>query len=246
METEWFVSNTRHPDAAVTIVAFPQAGAGCAAFAQHAKGMPDWLELMTVSLPGRQARFGEPVCTDIEDLSAELASHWANHSRPFLLFGYCSGSLIAYCVARRLQDQKAMLPRRLVVSSYKAPHLVSSGPLAELDSDQFWAALVANNAVSPRYAAVRKLREISEPVIRGDMALVTGYRHVPREPLPIPITVLSGQEDTWITAADVAAWERYTAGGFAVRRLPVGHWLMEASVPVATEALIAEAATLRD
>jgi medium-chain acyl-[acyl-carrier-protein] hydrolase len=245
MENDWFISNTWHAGADVTLAAFPQAGAGCAAFSQHAKAMPDWLELMTVNLPGRQARFGEPVCTNIEALAEELASCWANHSKPYVFFGYCSGALIAYCVARLLAEQKALLPRRLVVSSYKAPHLVSSGPLGELDSEQFWAALVANNVVSPVVAEHRELREISEPIIRGDMELVAGYRHTPCEPLPIPITMLSGERDTWITAADVAAWEPYTTQGFAATKLPAGHWFMEENPAAATQALIAEAAAVR-
>jgi len=246
MKSEWFISNTRHPDACVTVAAFPQAGAGCAVFSQHAKAMPDWLELMTLNLPGRQARFGEPVCTDIDALAEELALYWANHTGPYLFFGYCSGALIAYCVARRLQEQGAILPRRLVVSSYKAPHLVSSGPLGELNSEDFWAALIRFNAVVPQLAEQRELREISEPVIRGDMALVAGYRHVPCAPLTIPITMLSGEKDSWITAADVASWERYTARGFAAKRLPAGHWLMEGDAAAATQALIAEAAAVRD
>jgi surfactin synthase thioesterase subunit len=208
--------------------------------------MPDWLELMTLNLPGRQARFGEPMCTNIEALAEELALYWASHPQPLLLFfGYCSGALIAYCVARRLQERKATLPRGLVVSSYKAPHLVTSGPLDELDIDEFWAVLIANNAVSPMFAEHAELREISEPAIRGDMALVAGYRHVPREPLAIPITVLVGEQDAWITAPDVAAWEQYTAQGFAIKNLPTGHWLMEGNAVAAREALIAEAAAVR-
>jgi surfactin synthase thioesterase subunit len=245
VKSEWFVSNTQHADADVTIAAFPQAGAGSAVFTQHAKAIPDWLELMTLNLPGRQARFGEPLCTDIDALAEELALYWADHPRPYLFFGYCSGALIAYCVARRLQGRQDRLPRRLVVSSYLPPHMVSSGPLGELDSDQFWAALVASRAISPVILEHPELREISESVIRGDMALVAGYRHVPSEPLAIPITVLSGERDTWITAADVAAWKDYTAQGVAAKTLPAGHWLMEENPEAAAQALVAEAATVR-
>lgn len=245
-ETEWFVSTTQHPAASVTVAAFPQAGAGCAAFSQHAKAMPDWLELMTLNLPGRQARFSEPVRTDIEALADELALFWANHPKPFLFFGYCSGALIAYRVARQLQERRAMLPRRLVVGSYKAPHLVSSESLSDLDSDQLWTTLAANKAIHPALAEHRTLRVFWEPAIRGDMALVEGYRHVPCEPLPIPITMLSGERDTWITAADAAAWKPYTAQGFAARKLSAAHWFMEEDTAAAAQALIAEAAAYKD
>jgi medium-chain acyl-[acyl-carrier-protein] hydrolase len=242
---EWFISNTRHPGAAVTIAAFPRAGDGCSAFAKQAKDMPDWLEMVTLNLPGRQARFGEPLRTDIDALTAELTEYWENRPSPSLLFGYCSGSLIAYCVACRMQDRGIAMPRRLVVGSYKAPHCPSPRPLTNLEFYNFWEVLLANHAVPPQISAHSKLRDLSEAVIRADTVLVAGYRHKPRPPLPIPITMLIGDQDRWISSDDIAAWREYTTEGFDVRPLPAGHWFMEEEPVASTAAIIAEAAATR-
>lgn len=207
--------------------------------------MPDWLEMVTLNLPGRQARFGEPLRTDIDSLVTELTEYWGNRPAPSILFGYCSGALIAYCVACRMQDCGAAMPKRLVVGSYKPPHCASTGPLADLESDVFWRFLIANNAVPPQVAAHSQFRDLSEAVVRADLALTGGYRHKPRPPLPIPITMLVGDQDRWITPDDVAAWAEYTTQGFELRNLPAGHWFMEEAPAASTAAIIAEAAAIR-
>jgi surfactin synthase thioesterase subunit len=242
---DWFISNTRHPDAEVTIAALPRAGDGCAAFAEQAKGMPDWLELATLNLPGRQARFKEPLRTEINPLVAELTEYWSGRPTPSILFGYCSGALIAYCVACHMQDCGAPMPRRLVVGSCKPPHCDSTSMLADLDSDTFWRVLVANHVLPPQIADHSKLRNVIETVIRADLALAGGYVHKIRPPLPIPITVFAGDQDRWISADDAAAWAEYTTQGFELRNLPAGHWFMEEAPVVSTAAIIAEAAAMR-
>ena len=242
---EWFISNTRHPGAEVTIAAFPRAGDGCAAFAKQAKDMPYWLELVTLNLPGRQARFGEPLRTDIHALTVELTEYWEGRPPPSVFFGYCSGALIAYCVACRMQDLGAAMPRRLVVGSYKAPHCASSRSSANLDFNAFWEVLLSNNAIPSQISSNSELRKVSETVIRGDLALAAGYRHKPRPPLPIPITMLIGDKDSWISSDDVAAWREYTTEGFEVRSLPTGHWFMEENPAASIAAIIAEAAGIR-
>ena len=204
--------------------------------------MPDWLELVTLNLPGRQARFGQPLRTELGPLTTELAEYWAGRKAPRVFFGYCSGAVLAYSVARALHERGAALPGRLVVGSYKAPHLVAGSPLAGLDPETFWEALVANQAVPPGLAAHDELRKLSEPVLRADLALAAGYGQTSPRPLPIPITVLVGDRDSWLAADDVAAWAQYTTECAEVRHLPAGHWFMEEDPAAAVAVLTAEAA----
>jgi surfactin synthase thioesterase subunit len=241
---EWFVSTVPRPDATVSAVAFPHAGGGCSAFAKHAQAMPAWLRVTTMNLPGRQARFGEPPRTDIDGLTADLTQAWAGHAEPCLFFGYCSGALLAYCVARDLRERGAPLPRRLVVGGYPAPHLRTDA-LADLDSDTFWKVLIRHQAIPPHLGARPELRKLTEPVIRADMALIAGYRHAPAPPLPIPITVLLGSHDDSLGRDDVMAWADYTTRELRVQRLPTGHWFMEEDPAAAAAAIVKEAAGIR-
>ena len=53
----WFAPTVPRPAAQLTLVAFPQAGGGVATFTPHARLLPEWIEVRTLNLPGRQARF---------------------------------------------------------------------------------------------------------------------------------------------------------------------------------------------
>jgi surfactin synthase thioesterase subunit len=242
---DWFVATHPHPEASVIAAAFPHAGAGCSAFARHARMLPPWLELMTLNLPGRQARFREPFRTEIDMLSAELAEYWAQRTGPFLFFGYCSGALLAYCVARCLQERGAVIPKRLVVGSFKAPHLASGESLADLDSETFWKALIENRAIPSQLSANIELRVLTEPVMRADMALTAGYRHVSGPPLKVPITVLAGAQDKLVPPEDAMAWAQHTTQGFHVRHLSAGHWFMEEDPAGSIAVLVREAEAVR-
>lgn len=238
----WFVSTSARPNATQTIMAIPQAGGGCSAFAKHAKMMPEWLDLATLSLPGRQDRLAEPLYTNLDVLTAELVGFLSARAAPFLLFGYCSGAVLAYAVACALADQGGPMPEAMIVGSYRPPHRIERTPLADLDSETFWKLLLEYRAVPPVLAGHAELRKLSEPVIRGDMALIDSYRHTDRSALPIPITVLAGGQDEWLTGADIEGWARYTANKFEVKTLPAGHWFMEEDEESAASALVAEAA----
>lgn len=243
---DWFVSTSPRPHSDLTLFAFPQAGGGCSAFAPLARQMPAWLELATLNLPGRQARIDEPACTDLDSLTPHLVEYCAKHARPFMFFGYCAGALIAYLVARGLQDSGSLTPQHLVIGSYPAPHEAAAATsLADLPSDAFWKALVDNNAVSPDLAARSELRSMSEQAIRADMALAGGYKHAGKTRLDVPITVLVGERDKWLAAAGATAWAGYTSGGFDVGPLPAGHWFVEDDLAASAAALTALAAAAR-
>jgi surfactin synthase thioesterase subunit len=223
------------------VVAFPHAGGGCASFVRQANDVPTWIDLETLNLPGRQARFGQPLRTDLAALVTELVDSCAGRSEPYLFFGYCSGALLAYCVACGLRERNAPMPRRLVVGSAKPPHLFTAPSLGELDSELLWKVLVRYQAVPPDLAVMPEIRELAEPAVRADFGLVASYRHIPKPSLPVPITVLAGDQDDWITQDDIRAWAQYSTREVVARRLPAGHWFMEEDPAASVAELVAEA-----
>lgn len=243
---DWFVPVGRRPNAEMALLAFPHAGGGCSAFARHSREMPDWLEMRTLNLPGRQARFSEASRTDLGGLVADLVAQCAQYTMPYLMFGYCSGALLAYQAVRGLSDSGSALPRRLIIGSYSAPHLISTTPIDDLSSEQLWKVLANYHVVPAELASREDLRAVSEPAIRADLSLISQYRHIPLEPLPVPITVLAGEKDEWQLAHDFASWQRYTTHDIRGRTIRAGHWFMSENPLASAEALITEAETARD
>lgn len=238
---DWFVAMTDRPPAKSAILAFPHAGGGCAAFVTHACKMPAWLDLLTLDLPGRQASFAEPLRTELEPLVEELADACARRPDPYLLFGYCSGAVLAYCVALKLAERGAPPPSALVIGSYDPPDVDPGGSFADLDSRELWNLLLDSGAISAEMADYPELWEAMEPALRADLALAASYVAAPGPPLQVPITVLGGEKDAYHSVGSLSGWERYTTRGCQVKILPNGHWFMEEDPDGAAEALITEA-----
>lgn len=226
----WFVTLDRRPDAAVTLFAFPHAGAGATAFADCARRLSPEVELRALNLPGRQARLREPPRTELEPLVGELAGHVQASlgDRPYALFGYCSGALLAFLVARRLRSAGAPPARRLLVASYFPPDRVVTVPrLDDMPADEFWATIRSLGGMPEALLALDGYREVFEPALRADFGLLARYRYRPEAPLDLPLTAVGGRGDDGLGSDELAGWARQTAAEFSLRLLVAGHWLLE-------------------
>ena len=227
---DWFAPLADPASALRHVYAIPQAGGGLTAFGACAEQLAPEIAVWGLNLPGRQARFAEPPCTELEPLLDALAGSVGGR-KPWLLFGYCSGALLAF-----------QLLRRLIVASQAAPDVARPpATLHELPPDAFWSEIISYGGVPPAVAAQPDFRDIFEPSLRADYALFAGYRHRPERPLDLPITVVVGERDAILRPADVDAWRGHTTGPFEVRPVDAGHWLLDADPP-ALAAIIREAA----
>jgi surfactin synthase thioesterase subunit len=230
----WFVCLEPRSEPSARIFVFPQAGAGPAALGALAGELPDSIELWALNLPGRQARFGEAPCTELEPLIREITIDLAEVSGYYALFGYCGGALLAYLAARR------STPKRLFVGSFAAPDLaLVPRRLHTLPGEMFWQLVLDAGGVPPELAARTKLRPVFEAALRADFALYAGYYHHRAKPLAVPVTVLYGRDDTELTLGSLLGWRRETTVRPDLCPMPGGHWLVDED-PAGLAACLAE------
>ncbi|MEE3922337.1 thioesterase domain-containing protein [Micromonospora sp. BRA006-A] len=68
--------------------------------------------------------------------------------------------------------------------------------------------------------------ELLLPLLRADFGRVDDYRHIPGEPLPVPIVVFAGRTDRAVSREQSAAWAEHTAAGFTLHELDGGHFFL--------------------
>jgi surfactin synthase thioesterase subunit len=228
-ESDWYVAMAG--DAPVRLFAFPHAGAGCAQFAELAKSLGPEVALWAANLPGRQARLAEPPVEDLDVLVDRLAAELAAlDRRPYALFGYCGGALLALLVGRALRDYGVPAPRGLVVASAEAPD-VARRPrgLSRLPAHRLWDRLIADGGVVAELAGDERMRRVAERAVRADFALLGAYRHRDAPALGYPITVCFGTEDP-VRRGALLGWRRQTTAAVTLAGLPGGHWLLDHAV----------------
>ncbi|NEP57546.1 MAG: alpha/beta fold hydrolase [Symploca sp. SIO2G7] len=224
----WIKCPQTNPQAKLRLFCLPYAGGGSSIFRLWHRELPSNVELCPIELPGRENRIQEKPISNLEVLTDKLVEVFLPHTdKPFVLFGHSMGALIAYELARKLQ-QKDLNPVYLFVSGCQAPNIPELyAPLHLLPDAEFIEKFTSTYSSMPD--AVLKEKELMQlflPVLRADFALVETYIRSQMEPLDCPIFALGGLKDQEASYQRLVAWHKYTRSSFSVQTFPGGHFYL--------------------
>lgn len=228
--SNWLQRLAPRPDAPRRLFCFHHAGGGAAAFRLWPARLPEF-DVCAVQLPGRANRFAEEPLTDIRDVVDALAPVLQPLlDRPYVFFGHSMGTMIACALAQRLHALGAPLPQRLFVSGRQPPHR----PFPEwsmhglTDAQAIEAVQRHFGGLPAEVLATPELVEMMLPTLRADFALLESHRPAAAAPLPLPIVALGGVDDTCASVERMQAWQDYSAQPLVQRRIPGGHFYLDA------------------
>lgn len=227
-----------------TLVCVPHAGAGASVYARWAALLPPWIDLLGVTLPGREKQSKQSPLTCMDEVTGRLGPALARHvTEPFVIFGHSLGALIAYELAHWLERRSGPRPEVVIVSGRAAPHRPRQHlSLQELDDGEFLTAL------HDRYGGVPKvlrespsLWELFLPSMRGDMSILEGYQFKERLLGGPDLFVLGAEDDPTTNLADLYAWSEVSRGHVRVTVLPDGgHFYPQSRADQVTALLVDE------
>ena len=210
------------------LVAFPHAGAGPSAYQGWGGRLGPEVDVVAIRLPGREDRFGEsPVCTVPAMLAAAEPQWLAACVPPYAVFGHSVGALAAFELVRELRRRRLPLPVHLIVSGRVAPPV--PGPprrLHELPDGELVATLGALGGTPPAVLDDPALRALLLPILRADLRCDERYEYRPEPPLPVPLTVLGGMQDSRAPWPDLARWNEQTTAPCLIHLIPGGHFFV--------------------
>ncbi|MFE9095624.1 thioesterase II family protein [Streptomyces sp. NPDC007264] len=222
------------PGPATRLFCFPYAGGGASAYRRWQRGLDDHdagVRVMPVQLPGREGRINEPRFTDldalIDDMDAQLDDELCG---PHIFYGHSMGALIAYSLARRRQQRGASLPRALVLSAYRAPHLPAP-PIADPEAadEELVAALVDLGGIPQALLGHPEFLAVLLPVARDDLRLCLGTTPAQTEPLQVPLHLFAGRADRLVTVPEMLPWQQHAGRGCEVRTMSGGHFFVKSN-----------------
>jgi surfactin synthase thioesterase subunit len=224
----WTVVTLPRPDARVRLLCFPYAGGGASAYRLWPASLPEWVEVCAVQLPGRENRLFEPARTDVGELLPDLAEAVREMAdRPLAFFGHSMGALVAYELARVLRDRGLPGPVHLLVSGHRPPQLPYETELrSHLPHDEMVQVLRELGGLSEELLDNPEFLELALPILRADLELLERYEWTEAPPLACPITAYGGEADEEVWRDALERWRELTAGAFAVRLFPGGHFFL--------------------
>jgi acyl transferase domain-containing protein/surfactin synthase thioesterase subunit/non-ribosomal peptide synthetase component F/acyl carrier protein len=214
------------------LFAFPHAGGSHSSFADWPAGLPDDVELISYTLPGRgQLRDSPPyqLWAVLIDALTDLVSEY-DDGAPFAFFGHSFGALAAFEVCRQLARKNRRTPGMLFVSAHRAPHLVADQGKHSLPQAGF-LELVRNWGLVPaEFLADEDLLRLVVPPLRADLKLDEEYRYPASDRndkrLLVPCVAYGGAADRTVTTEELQAWRQHVDDGtsFTMEILPGGHF----------------------
>ncbi|WP_435588734.1 thioesterase domain-containing protein [Micromonospora chalcea] len=227
----WFVSAGSRPEAPVRLFCLPYAGAGASAFRRWASEFGESVDVTPVQLPGRENRITEDPRFSVAEVADAIVSR---ADRPYAIYGHSMGGRLGFDVVRELRRTGRPLPLRLYVGGARAPHVRTPGPfdgLSRASDDELLRRLGEGGGLPAELLDHPELVELLLPLLRADFGRVDDYRHVPGEPLPVPIVAFAGRTDRAVTRDQNAAWAEHTAAGFTLHELDGGHFFLHDRLP---------------
>jgi len=195
-------------------------------------------------MPGREGRFAEPAARDLDALVADLVRQLTlPPDEPFALLGHSMGALMAFELSRELRRLGRMGPRRLFVSSFRAPHLPNRRPPLHAVPDLLLKAeLQRLQGTPPEVLAQPELMQTLLPSLRADLGLVERYHHGTQAPLDCPITGLAGVTDERVSRLELTGWRQHTRGDYRLRLFPGTHFYLYRTPALVLRAVAADLA----
>lgn len=235
MPSPWIEFRPNRPDAQTRVLCVPYAGGSAQVYHTLARSMPENIEIGAVQLPGRWDRRREPLLTSVGEASRNLADEIARLTpKPYVLFGYSLGGLIAFEAARILaRDTELQQPRALIVAAAEAPAGKPSRPHLHALSDAEFTRKQMDRypgGISPAVLAEPDLMEMLLPILKADMKMFETYQYAPAAPLACPMYIMTGEQDRVCTSSAMAGWEKETSGPFFAETVAGNHFFINNAV----------------
>ena len=189
----------------------PYAGGSAAIYKNWQALLPD-IEVCPVELPGRGARFGDPLSTDlsllVEDMT--LALHPLT-DMPFAVFGHSMGAVLAFELTRAL-IRRGRAPQMLVCAGRHPPHKPSHTPDIHTLSDQGIIERLREMGGTPvEILDNPELLEVFLPTLRADFTLHETYRFRSGPSLDVPLHIFGAAGDSEAPPETLRGWEDLSA-----------------------------------
>lgn len=208
---------------------FPYAGSGAAVYRQWAPLLPPDVELYAIEIPGR-VHLKEKTAADMKELVEVIYPEILPLlDLPYAFFGHSYGSIMAYELARKLQEEQKPLPIHLFVSSRRPPHISPKGAsISHLPDTEFIKEIqIQFGAIPEAVLKDKTLLAMFLPILKEDLRINEQYLGSIEPPLTIPVTFYHGMEDGSGALFNTDKWSEVTTGPFTTKIFPGGHFYID-------------------
>lgn len=224
----WFELRRPLPRARLRLFCFPYAGGSASIYNDWVDAFPSSIEVIAVQYPGRGSRLKDPLIASCDDLVDVLMPQVIPLiDKPFSFFGHSNGALIAFELARKLQETGHRQWQHHFFSAKRAIHLQSKREvLHTLPDAELMKELEALGGTPGELLEDSGIMSYLLPILRADLSLSETFVYKTSAPLRASASLLCGQLDSSVPMLDVLRWSELCTGPVDWRVFEAGHFFI--------------------
>ncbi len=224
----WFQIQRPVANPTLRLFCFSYAGGSASIYRDWHKHLPEDVEVCSVQLPGRGARFTERSFTSLGPMIDALEQAIDPYTKvPYAFFGHSMGAQLAFELTRRLRDRGIPEPQCLILSGRKAPQLQSKRkPIHTLPESEFREEVKRLNGTPDEALNNQELMDIVSPILRADFQAIETWEYTPSNPITVPMFVMGGVKDKNVTLDDLEEWRQVSTGPFGLELFSGDHFFI--------------------
>lgn len=228
-DDRWVTYPRANPGADIRLFCLPYAGGGASAYRSWLAGLPSFVELCPIQMPGRENRIRDTMFTRLPPLVRALAQALYPHlDKPFVFFGHSLGAKLAFELTRLLRREHGPEPLHLFVSGHGAPHKPSTeSPIHALPDAEFILEVQRYEGMPQEVLESEDLMRYLIPILRADFSVNESFVYTEEPPLRSSITAYGGLRDEKVSRDDIEAWREQTTANFEFLMFPGGHFFLQ-------------------
>ena len=220
------VSEERDLPPELTFVFIHHAGGSASAYLPFVRHLPAGWRVVGLELPARFPFVKQAACRSMtEAVDWMMKAVQAEVSGPFAVFGHSMGALVAYELARELEERGAP-PVWLGLSASAAPHLAAGQRRHHWPHERLLRFMRHLGGTPDELWRQPHVVERMAHCLRNDLAIVDTYEHRGGPPLRTPMSVYSGTADPVTGDAQMRPWIGHASSLVSYRTWPGGHFYL--------------------
>jgi len=230
MQSKWIAHQTESTSHKINLLCIPYAGASANIFGEWKKIFPEEYGIFPMLFPMRETRFADPM----PDTLKELAETFVNETpelfqKPVVIFGHCTGAVVAYEIALAMKRILHCEPAVLIVSSSNAPDSIPEEMkrLASASDAGLAEYLKSEKQIDSDMLEDEDFTDYYFPLIREDFRFCAEYRVPEAEMLNCPVIAVYDSKDAKINPEKIEKWAQFTNASFRVHQVDGGHYYLD-------------------
>lgn len=191
-----------------TLYVFPYAGGNSSAFVPLANLCAGYCKIELLDYPGHGKLYCEDFAKSISDLANRCTNYILQHycGNSIYLLGYSMGCIVAYEVAKRLQD-KGVCVAHVFYLAGDPPSVESALKYAWNTDKELIDELVALGGIPEEFISNAELLEYFLPIIKNDCKLMNEYTDLNPTMILSRCSVLFSNEEK--LSGRIKEWDEY-------------------------------------